>query len=149
VVAGASGEGARAPRGGPEALAAAWLASLVEPDGRVVFAIDPRARRRIATGVMAHGRAAVAVQALAAHGDHDALVRRARGWLERDLRAGLRGEVAEGFVDAVDLESGRHVGAVHQPPPAPCCRRFMRALTQSVKRAIGTVSATKSAEATT
>jgi AMMECR1 domain-containing protein len=81
----------RAPTRTPEDLAAAWLASLVGEDGRVAFAVDPRRRQRHAFGVMAHGRAAVVIQALAAHGRHRPLVSRARERLARDIRAALGG----------------------------------------------------------
>jgi hypothetical protein len=74
-----------------EDLAAAWLASLVASDGRVTWAVDPRRGRRIASGPMAHGRAAVVIQALAAHGRHGQVVRRARRRLEEDIRAALGG----------------------------------------------------------
>ena len=48
--------------GTPEGLAAAWLASLVGADGHVTFAVEPRAAgKRVETGLMAHGRAAVVV----------------------------------------------------------------------------------------
>jgi AMMECR1 domain-containing protein len=96
VVAGASAERPASART-PEALAAAWLASLIGADGRVAFAIDPRARTRIETGPMAHGRAAVAVQALAAEGRHVAVAERARRWLASAMRAALRGERVEGW----------------------------------------------------
>jgi hypothetical protein len=83
--------------GDPEDLAAAWLASLVARDGRVTFAIDPRARQRVATGAMHHGRAAVVVQALAAAGRRPALVARARRRLAEDIRAALGGASIEGW----------------------------------------------------
>jgi hypothetical protein len=48
---------------------------------------------------MAHGRAAVLVQALAAHGGHEAVVARARSWLGAEIRAALRGRRVEGWPD--------------------------------------------------
>jgi AMMECR1 domain-containing protein len=91
------GSSRRGPPLGPEALAAAWLAARVDVDGRVAFAIDPRTRARIDAGVMAHGRAAVAVQALAAYGQHPALVARARPRLATDIAAALRGAPVENW----------------------------------------------------
>jgi AMMECR1 domain-containing protein len=96
VVAGASAE---RPARTPEALAAAWLASLIGADGRVAFAIDAKARLRIETGPMATGRAAVVVQALAAQGSHAAVAERARLWLASAMRAAFRGEHVEGWPD--------------------------------------------------
>jgi AMMECR1 domain-containing protein len=81
----------------PERLAASWLASLVAADGSVAFAIDPRGRRRVETGEMHHGRAAVVVQALAAAGGHDAAVARARRRLREDVRAALGGAPPAGW----------------------------------------------------
>jgi AMMECR1 domain-containing protein len=77
--------------------AARWLASLVGADGAIAFAIDPRRRRRFAHGEMHHGRSAIVVQALAAHGKRPALVTRARTRLERDIRSALGGAVIEGW----------------------------------------------------
>jgi AMMECR1 domain-containing protein len=99
VVAGASRGRREHVSEGPEALAAAWLASLIGADGRVAFAIDPRARTRVASGPMAQGRAAVAVQALAAFGKHDALVARARRRLAVEIQAVGRGAPPEGWPD--------------------------------------------------
>ena len=77
--------------------AGAWLASLVDPQGHVTFALDARSRRRIAVGEMHHGRAAVVVQALAALGARSGLVARARRRLRGDIRAALGGTVVEGW----------------------------------------------------
>ncbi len=85
---------------GPDPLGAAtaWLAGLVDDDGAVTFAIDPRTGARFGVGdVMHHGRVAVAIAALERRGDHSAKVRRARGRLERDVRAGLAGKVVAGW----------------------------------------------------
>jgi hypothetical protein len=83
--------------------AAAWLASLVRADGAVTFAIDPRARRRIPFGEMHHGRAAVLVQALSAHGGRRAVVARAKRRLERDIRRGLAGDRVDGWMEDPEL----------------------------------------------
>jgi AMMECR1 domain-containing protein len=92
-----AGPEARTTVGRREDLAAAWLARLVGPDGRVTFAVDPRSRRRVETGVMAHGRAAVVVQALAAHGSYRGIVARARNRLASEIRAALGGASVEGW----------------------------------------------------
>jgi hypothetical protein len=80
--------------------AASWLASLVDAEGNVTFAVDGRARRRVPLGEMHHGRSASVVQALAAHGTRAAVVARARGagssatsarrWTGRRWRDGRR-----------------------------------------------------------
>lgn len=87
---------AEAPADGPEA-AARWLASLVGPDGAITFAVDPRRRRKFAFGEMHHGRGAIVVQALAAHGGRARLVARARLRLERDIRSALGGAAVDGW----------------------------------------------------
>jgi AMMECR1 domain-containing protein len=97
VVVRPEGRRGRTPDGKPEDLAAAWLASLVAPDGRVTFAVDSRSRKRIETGAMAHGRAAVVVQALAAHGGWATPVTRARKRLATEIRAALGGASIEGW----------------------------------------------------
>jgi AMMECR1 domain-containing protein len=86
--------------------AAAWLASMVDPEGRVTFAVDPRTRRRIAFGEMHHGRAASLIQALDAHGGHAAVVARARRRLEEDVRAALGGATVDGWPSDSDLVAG-------------------------------------------
>ena len=86
--------------------AAAWLASLVDDEGAITFAIDPRTRRRVAHGEMHHGRAAVVVQALAAHGRRPALVARAKRRLERDVRAALAGAAVSGWTANPELIAG-------------------------------------------
>jgi hypothetical protein len=77
--------------------AGAWLASLVDAQGAVTFAIEAHSRRRIAVGEMHHGRAAVVIQALAALGARPKLVARARRRLAGDVRAALGGSVVEGW----------------------------------------------------
>jgi hypothetical protein len=91
------------PRVVGAAAAAAWLASLVGADGAVTFAIDPRSRRRVPFGEMHHGRAAVLVQALAAHGGRSAIVARAKRRLERDIRRGLAGDAVDGWTENPEL----------------------------------------------
>lgn len=64
---------------------ARWLASRVDADGSVAHGIDARSGRVHRTGPFHLGRAAVAVEALAAHGRHASVVRRARAWLRASL----------------------------------------------------------------
>jgi AMMECR1 domain-containing protein len=80
--------------------ARAWLSSLVGSDGRVTFAIDPRARTTTAVGVMHHARASVVAQALAQPGASPAqraAADRARRRLATDARAALAGGVVAGW----------------------------------------------------
>jgi AMMECR1 domain-containing protein len=92
--------GPRAPtREGLDA-ARVWLASLVARDGRVTFAVDPRARTRSAVGVMHHGRASVVAHALTdgdASAAHRAVAERVRGRLLAEARAALTGSPIEGW----------------------------------------------------
>jgi AMMECR1 domain-containing protein len=81
------------------AAAGGWLASMVDAEGAVTFAIDPRARRRVAVGEMHHARAAELVRALAAHGGHPGVTARARQRLERDIRAAMEGREVAGWPD--------------------------------------------------
>ncbi|HEY3233418.1 MAG TPA: AMMECR1 domain-containing protein [Polyangiaceae bacterium] len=75
----------------PDAMTAAvrWLARRVAPSGSVAFGHNPREGRDVPSGKMLHGRAAVVIQALASHPDGQSAARRARRWLEREVRAGL------------------------------------------------------------
>jgi AMMECR1 domain-containing protein len=80
-----------------QAMAASWLKRLVGRDGAVAFAVNARKRQCIATGRMHHGRAAVAVRALDAHGHHPRVARRAREWLKKEIMKGLRGQPVDGW----------------------------------------------------
>jgi len=82
-----------------EAAAAAWLASLIEPDGDVTFAIDARTGARLRRGEMHHARSAAVIDGLSDHGRHGRLVTRAREHLATDCRAALRGDTVEGWSD--------------------------------------------------
>jgi AMMECR1 domain-containing protein len=97
---------ARYPRSSGTDAAADWLATLVDAEGAVTFAVDSRSRRPVPFGEMHHGRAAVVVQALAAHGEHRSLVARARRRLAADIRAGLGGAQIEGWPDNPELVAG-------------------------------------------
>jgi hypothetical protein len=97
---------ARRAHGAASDAAAAWLASMIDADGAITFAIDARARRRVPFGEMHHGRAAVLVQALAAHGGRRALVGRAKERLERDIRRALSSGSVEGWTDDPERVAG-------------------------------------------
>jgi hypothetical protein len=77
--------------------AAAWLARLVQKDGSVLFAIDARTGSAVRVGEMHHARVAAAVQALALHGGHPAIVSRARKRLARDAEQALAGSAVESW----------------------------------------------------
>jgi hypothetical protein len=79
--------------------AAAWLAARVGETGAVEFALDARTRERHAVGQLQHGRAALAVRALAAHGGHAAAVARATMRLRADVTAALAGAEVPGWPD--------------------------------------------------
>ncbi len=65
-----------------------WLESLVAVDGALAFERVPGSGARVASGLMRHGRIAVAVEALAALRSPKA--GRARDWLAREIARGLR-----------------------------------------------------------
>jgi hypothetical protein len=71
----------------PRRAAKRFLESLVARDGQVSFELAVGTGQERASGVMRHGRIAVAVEALAALGSASA--RRARAWLEREIEQGL------------------------------------------------------------
>ncbi len=73
--------------------AALWIARMIEPDGSVLFALDPRGRIVEPRGELHHARSAIAIDALARHGKHRRAVERARRWLGREIEAGLRSHV--------------------------------------------------------
>ncbi len=81
----------------PIDAAAAWLAGMVQPDGRFVFEVDPRTAVGTAIGDMHHARSATALTALVAHGGFPREAKRAARRLAADLRAALRGETVEGW----------------------------------------------------
>ncbi len=87
-------------------LAAEWLSRLVREDGFVHFGVDARARNVHATGIMHHGRAAIVVRALAEHATHAADADRARDWLERDVKAALRGRTVDAWPTAKEVVAG-------------------------------------------
>jgi AMMECR1 domain-containing protein len=100
--------GRKVRRGSPRDAAAAWLARLVRADGSILFAIDARSGSSVASGEMHHARTAAAVQALALHGSHPALVTRARKRLARDARKALAG----GAVEAWPADPARVAGTL-------------------------------------
>ncbi|HLK41245.1 MAG TPA: AMMECR1 domain-containing protein [Polyangiaceae bacterium] len=97
--------GPRAGEGGLKA-AAAWLASLVDDEGRVAFAVDARSGRRWPLGEMHHGRAAVVVQALGALGPSTRAFSRARRRLATDISSALAGRPVDGWPSEADRAAG-------------------------------------------
>jgi len=81
----------------PVDLAAEWLAARVAADGAVAFGVDPRSGIEVERGPFHHGRAAIAVRALAEHGGHPGVTARARAWLDREARAALAGRRVAGW----------------------------------------------------
>jgi AMMECR1 domain-containing protein len=90
----------------PLDAAASHLARLVDAEGDVVFAVNPRSGARTARGEMHHGRVAVAVRALAAHGGHERVVARARERLSREVRVALRGREVQAWPQRPDVVAG-------------------------------------------
>ncbi|HEX4337130.1 MAG TPA: ferritin-like domain-containing protein [Polyangiaceae bacterium] len=83
--------------------AAAWLAARVGDTGNVEFALDARTRLPEAVGQLQHGRAALAVRALVAHGGHPAAAERAAMRLRADVTAALAGADVPGWPDDPSL----------------------------------------------
>jgi len=79
--------------------AAAWLAARVGETGAVEFALDARTRQPEAVGQLQHGRAAIALRALSAHGGHRQAVERGSMRLRADVTAALGGAVVPGWPD--------------------------------------------------
>ncbi len=94
-----SGVVARARPLDPIDAAARWLARRVAPDGAVPFAVDARSQTTFPHGVFSHGRAAVVVHALAAHGGHPGVVARASAWLTEQIRDALSGRPVPDWPD--------------------------------------------------
>jgi AMMECR1 len=82
-----------------EDAAAAWIARLVQTDGRVTFGINARNGEIYPPGEMHHARVAAAIQALRAHGGHARKVRLASERLATDARAALCGSRIEAWPD--------------------------------------------------
>jgi AMMECR1 domain-containing protein len=99
VVHARGGGGAAGTGGAPLDRAARWIAVRVAEGGRVELAIDARSGAPADGGGMLHGRAAVAVQALKAHGGEARAARRAAGWIEAQIRAALAGRAVAGWHD--------------------------------------------------
>jgi AMMECR1 domain-containing protein len=79
-------------RARPVDAAAAWLAARVDADGSIAYGVDARSGRVHRTGPFHLGRAAVVIEALAAHGGHAKTVRRARAWLSDAIASALAGD---------------------------------------------------------
>jgi hypothetical protein len=114
--------------------AVAWLERLVDSDGHVAFAIDPRSRTRSATGVMHHGRAAVVVRALAEGGARAEVVRRAKERLERDIAGALAGRSVEAWPADPAVVAGTLALARMAGVKAPL-EGYARARTEIARRA--------------
>lgn len=79
--------------------AAAWLAARIGDTGLVEFSLDARTKQPHAVGPLQHGRAAIALRALTAHGGHPRAVERAAMRLRADVDAALVGAPVEGWPD--------------------------------------------------
>ncbi len=79
--------------------AAAWLAARVTDTGVVEFSVDARSKQSHSVGPLQHGRAAIAVRALSAHGGHPRAVERAAMRLRADVDAAMVGAPVEGWPD--------------------------------------------------
>jgi AMMECR1 domain-containing protein len=88
------------------ATAVAWLAARVGPNGEIAFGHEPRADRDVGVGPMLHGRAAVVVQALAAHRAGKSALSRARRWLDRAIQSGLGAKPSEGWPKDAAMVAG-------------------------------------------
>lgn len=76
--------------------AARFLAVSVAENGQPRFALDPRGECQH-RGEMLHGRAAISLRALRAHGGHGAASERLAQWLHQQLRALVAGERPPGI----------------------------------------------------
>lgn len=74
-----------------------WLERCVGEDGSVRFSLDPISGKRVSTGLMHHGRAAVVLAALRVAG-RIAVADRVESRLTADIRAGLSETAPEGWV---------------------------------------------------
>ena len=90
----------------PLDAAAEWLSDRVGRSGRVGFGVDARQRVELEQGPFLHGRAAVVIQALAAHGGHPRIVERARRWLAAEVRAALDGRHPPGWPEDPAASAG-------------------------------------------
>jgi hypothetical protein len=97
---------ARSVHADPIGAAVRWLAARVASDGTVSFGLDPRADGDELAGPMLHGRAAVVVQALAAHPSGTSAHRRAFRWLDRTIGKVLAGKRVEGWPSEAPLVAG-------------------------------------------
>jgi hypothetical protein len=83
--------------------AAQWLASQVQADGSLTFSVDVRTGAREAIGPLYHGRAAIVLRALEAHGGHLDAARRLRTRLRADIGDALNGTPPPGWPDDAAL----------------------------------------------
>jgi hypothetical protein len=89
--------GPRKEQAPPEDMAAEFLERAIDARGNVRFGLDPKSGAQEAVGLMHHGRAAIAIAALRAHGRDSPALERATRRLERDLSAALDGSRLRGF----------------------------------------------------
>ncbi len=107
-----SAQAAKRTRATPAQFAAAWLERLVQRDGSIVFAIDPRRRTFSARGELHHARTSVVLRALAREGHRSPALARARKRLARELGDALRGAAVEGWPDDPSARAGTIAHAV-------------------------------------
>ena len=81
-----------------------WLESLASRDGSIAYGMDGATGDLHVSGVMRHGRAAVAIEALAKLGSSK--VHAARRWLTREIDRALRGERVEDWPERDDVVLG-------------------------------------------
>jgi AMMECR1 domain-containing protein len=81
----------------PTEAAVRFLAARVQSDGHVTFGFDPRGDSDVLLGPMHHGRAAVVLKALSAHPAGRPAARRAKTWLDRQIRDALAGRRVDGW----------------------------------------------------
>jgi len=90
----------------PITAAAAWLATRVDPKGRVTFGVSPRTGEQHRKSPMFHGRAAILVRALLSQRVGRGAATRARRWLEVELVRALAGHPVEQFPSEPALVAG-------------------------------------------
>ena len=110
----ASSRGAHASS--PRGAARRWLESLVSASGEIAFEMSPASGELVTSGTMRHGRAAVAIEALAA--SRSPRVRRARAWLAKSIERGLAGR-EPGWPDRADMILGTLALAARAGVQAP------------------------------
>jgi AMMECR1 domain-containing protein len=90
----------------PRDAAAAFLRRQIDADGCVAFARDAKSGSVRESGMMHHGRVAIALRALGEHGGHAQARQRALQRLERDVRNALAGRPVPGWPEGPDVVAG-------------------------------------------